>query len=55
LIHEHHSHALKQYNVELCDIDLQPVDGYFTVPERPGLGIHLNDDVIKRSPRVVVS
>lgn len=55
LIHEHHSHALKQYNVELCDIDLQPVDGYFTVPETPGLGIHLNDDVIKRSPRVVVS
>lgn len=55
LIHEHHSHALKDYNVELCDIDLQPEQGFLTVPEGPGLGIHLNDDVVNRSPKVTVS
>ncbi|MBU0642085.1 MAG: mandelate racemase/muconate lactonizing enzyme family protein [Alphaproteobacteria bacterium] len=54
LIHEHHTHATKAYNVELCDIDLQPVDGYFSVPEGPGLGINLNDEVVNRSPKVMV-
>ncbi|MCD1635202.1 mandelate racemase/muconate lactonizing enzyme family protein [Martelella mediterranea] len=55
LIHEHHSHAMKAYNVELCDIDLQPRDGYFDVPDTPGLGISLNDDVLKRSPKLEVT
>ena len=54
LIHEHHSHAKKSYNVELCDIDLQPENGYFEVPDRPGLGIELNDDVLSSSPTMVV-
>lgn len=55
LIHEHHSHAMKSYNVELCDIDLQPVDGYFEIPDRPGLGIALNDEVIARSPKLEIT
>lgn len=54
LIHEHHTHATKRYNVELCDIDLQPVAGYFTVPEGPGLGLSLNDEVVNRSPKATV-
>lgn len=54
LIHEHHTHALKHYNIELCDVDLQPVNGYFEVPDLPGLGINLNDDIVKRSPNVTV-
>jgi L-alanine-DL-glutamate epimerase-like enolase superfamily enzyme len=54
LIHEHHTHATKHYNIELCDIDLQPKDGYMAVPEGPGLGIHLNDDIVSRSPKVMV-
>ena len=55
LIHEHHTHALKHYNIELCTVDLQPVGGYFDVPDGPGLGIELNDDVVNRSPKVTVS
>jgi len=27
-----------------------PVDGYFPLPEKPGLGIELNEDVIKAHP-----
>jgi L-alanine-DL-glutamate epimerase-like enolase superfamily enzyme len=54
LIHEHHSHALKHWNVELCTPDLQPRAGRFEVPDRPGLGVELNDEVVKRSPCVVV-
>ena len=54
LIHEHHSHAMKSYNVELCDVDLQPRNGYFEVADRPGLGIELNDDVLSTSPKIVI-
>ena len=54
LIHEHHTNALKTWNVELCTPDLQPVGGIFEVPDRPGLGIELNDTVLAKSPCVVV-
>jgi L-alanine-DL-glutamate epimerase-like enolase superfamily enzyme len=55
LIHEHHTNALKPWNVELCVPDLQPIGGVFEVPDRPGLGIDLNEEVAGRSPRLVVS
>ena len=54
IIHEHHTNALKYWNVELCAPDLQPKDGYFEVSDQPGLGIELNDEIVKRSPYVVV-
>ncbi len=54
LIHEHHTNALKPWNVELCTIDFQPRGGYFDVPDGPGLGIELDDEVVMRSPRLVV-
>lgn len=53
-IHEHHTHATKAYNVELCTEDLQPKNGYFEVSSSPGLGIELNDAVVKRSPHLTV-
>jgi L-alanine-DL-glutamate epimerase-like enolase superfamily enzyme len=37
-IHEHHVYNLYDHNKKLCVHDLQPVNGYFEVPERPGLG-----------------
>ena len=54
-IHEHHTNALKMYNREICLEDLQPVDGHFQVPDRPGLGVTLYEDLVMRSPRMVVS
>lgn len=48
-IHEHHTYALKQWNRELCIQDYQPKDGFMTVPELPGLGIELNDEVVNKS------
>ncbi len=53
-IHEHHVIALQRENRELCVQDYQPVAGRFTVPELPGLGIDLNEEVISRSPCIVV-
>lgn len=54
LIHEHHTYALKDWNRELCIQDPQPINGQFQVSEAPGIGIELNDTVVKRSPHVEV-
>ena len=54
LIHEHHTYAIKPWNRELCIQDYQPENGQFVVPELPGLGIELNDDIVNRSPKVVI-
>lgn len=49
LIHEHHVYALKDWNRNLCVPDFQPENGFFVVPEAPGLGVELNDKVVMRS------
>lgn len=54
LIHEHHTYAIKDWNRELCIEDPQPVNGFFEVSEEPGLGIHLNDKIVMRSPRMEI-
>ncbi len=54
LIHEHHCYATKVWNRELCMQDPQPIKGYFEVSDAPGLGIELNDAVVKRSPMMSV-
>ncbi|MCF6775234.1 mandelate racemase/muconate lactonizing enzyme family protein [Thiotrichales bacterium 19X7-9] len=54
MIHEHHTYALKDFNRELCIEDLQPVNGYFEVSDKAGLGIELNDEVVNKSPKVVI-
>ena len=54
LIHEHHTVAIKDYNIELCKQDYQPVNGVFETPDLPGLGIDLNDEVVSQSPCVEV-
>lgn len=35
---------------DVYDIDLKPVDGYFAIPDRPGLGIELNEEAMKEYP-----
>ncbi|WP_018694545.1 mandelate racemase/muconate lactonizing enzyme family protein [Algicola sagamiensis] len=55
LIHEHHTYAIKPWNRELCLQDPQPNNGMIQAPDTPGLGIELNDEIVMRSPRVVVN
>ncbi|MCZ4065764.1 mandelate racemase/muconate lactonizing enzyme family protein [Oxalobacter aliiformigenes] len=47
IIHEHHTYALKPALRELCIYDYQPLDGHFPVPDLPGIGQELNDEVMK--------
>jgi len=43
-IHEHHTYALKACNRDLFEEDLQPVNGRFIVPARPGLGMTMRPE-----------
>ena len=48
-IHEHHVYNRYDYNKVLCKYDYQPVDGYFTVPELPGIGNEISDFVFENA------
>lgn len=43
VIHEHHVFNRHQYNKNFGKLDLQPVNGYFEVPETPGIGNELSE------------
>ena len=42
-IHEHHVYNRYDYNKKLCKYDYQPVDGFFSIPDLPGIGNELSD------------
>ena len=35
---------------EIYDIDLKPVDGYFKISDRPGLGVELDEEAMAKYP-----
>lgn len=43
VIHEHHAVALLPENIASCVHDYQPHDGFFTIPDLPGIGQDLSD------------
>ena len=47
LIHEHHAAALLDENIRSCKYDYQPVNGYFDVPDLPGIGQELSDEALE--------
>ena len=47
IIYEHNRHSLKKELLCLTRQELQPRDGYFFVPDDPGLGIELDDKVMR--------
>lgn len=54
IIHELHSYALLKPNVDTCIYDYQPVNGYYEVPDLPGIGQELKPEIIAKSEVVVV-
>ena len=54
LIHELHASAIIDDNIALCKWDYQAKDGYFEVPERPGIGQELTEEAIANSEVVTV-
>lgn len=54
LIHEQHAAALLPKNIRSCKYDYQPVNGYFSVPELPGIGQELSDEAIETANIITV-
>ena len=53
-IHEHHVYNRYAYNKAMCIYDYQPVNGYYSIPDRPGLGNELSDFCFTHSEIVTV-
>ena len=54
IIHEHHAVALRDDSIRMGKYDYQPKNGFFDIPDLPGIGQELSDEAIKASPRVTV-
>lgn len=55
VIHEHHQGAIIPENIALCKYDYQPTNGYFEVPELPGIGQELTDEAIAAAEMITVT
>ena len=49
VIHEHHQAALIQENIDMCKYNYQPENGYFSVPDKPGIGQELTEETMEKS------
>lgn len=54
IIHEHHAAAIRDDNISICKYDYQPKDGYFEVPELPGIGQELSEEAIEKAVKVTI-
>jgi len=54
LIHEHHQRALHPESRSTCLYDYQPVNGYYEIPDLPGIGQELTPETIARCNMVTV-
>ena len=49
IIHEHHIANTTSGTIAECIYDYQPVDGYFTVPDLPGIGQDISPEAIRKA------
>lgn len=54
VIHEHHAAALLPENIDLCKYDYQPQNGYYEIPELPGIGQELSESALAKAEIVTV-
>lgn len=54
LIHEQHAVACLKDNIATCKYDYQPRDGYFAIPDRPGIGQELTETAMSEAYTVTV-
>lgn len=54
LIHEHHQYALIEDNIAMCKYDYQPKNGYYEVPELPGIGQEVTEETIRKAEVITI-
>lgn len=55
IIHEQHQGAIIPENIATCKYNYQPINGYFDIPELPGIGQELTDETIAAAEKYTVS
>lgn len=55
IIHEHHQRALNPVSRATCLYDYQPENGFYSVPDRPGIGQELTPETIKQCDIMTIS
>lgn len=55
VIHEQHAVTRMPANIALCKYDYQPKDGYYEVPDLPGIGQELSEEALKVADIVTIS
>lgn len=55
IIHEHHTNNTLPINTELCVYDYQPENGYFKVPDLPGIGNELSEKALAEAEIITMS
>lgn len=54
VIHEHHQYAMLEENIAMCKYDYQPVNGYYSVSDLPGIGQELTEETIKKAEVILI-
>lgn len=54
VIHEQHASTLMAENIALCTHNYQPKDGYYEIPDLPGIGQELSPEALKHADIVTV-
>lgn len=54
LIHEHHITNIDPTTIEECIYNYQPINGYFDIPNLPGIGNELSDYALSRADIVTI-
>lgn len=54
LIHENHVAATREQIVSSCKYDYQPVQGFYTIPELPGIGQELSDKAMEQADKITI-
>lgn len=52
IIHEHHVVSLQEANIATCKYDYQAQNGYFEIPDLPGIGQELTDKTMAESTHI---
>ena len=54
LIHEHHQFALLEENIAMGKYNYQPVNGYYTCPDLPGIGQEVTEETIRKAEVITI-
>ncbi|MDN3523024.1 mandelate racemase/muconate lactonizing enzyme family protein [Halomonas ramblicola] len=54
VIHEHNNTSLIPANIDMCVNNYQPKDGYFTIPDEPGIGQDLTPAAYEAAAKIIV-